>query len=248
MDEEGPWLPAARIAAWTGPTRARDDCAQQSLLLPPLPSRWGRHRRAVRGVRFRRSCAPRDQKGQRRNQYRPRADGHHASHLRFHRQSWMIRVMAAGTDPAAAERDISTSPETLRLPDRLRPLVPGAGSPRRDRQAASAWRTGHGRRLMPERLSGDLGARPGAKLGQDVPDVRLYGVARQEQLGGDVRVQPALCHRLGGSQSGPGSARPARPSAAAPASWTASSKRKTLQAAEARTAETPRSRSHLMSH
>jgi hypothetical protein len=46
----------------------------------------------------------------------------------------MIRVMAARTDPRRPEPDISTSPETLRLPDRLRPLILGASSPRHDRQ------------------------------------------------------------------------------------------------------------------
>jgi hypothetical protein len=63
---------------------------------------------------------------------------------------------------------------------------------------------------MPERLGGYFRARPGAKLGQDVRDVRLHGVARQEQLGGDVRVRPALCNQLAVRS---GSARPTRPQA-----------------------------------
>jgi hypothetical protein len=94
----------------------------------------GRHRCAVRGVRFRRSSAPRDQNGQHRNQYRPRANGHHTSHRRFHHQSRMIRVIAAGTDTRRPERNISTSRDAP-APDRLRPQIPGA-----TRSARALWK------------------------------------------------------------------------------------------------------------
>jgi hypothetical protein len=55
---------------------------------------------------------------------------------------------------------------------------------------------------MPARLGGGFPARPGARLGQDVRDVPLHGVAPQEQLGSDVRVRPVLCRQLGDLQFG----------------------------------------------
>jgi hypothetical protein len=48
----------------------------------------------------------------------------------------MIRVMAAGTGPAAAGTEYLHVCRDAPAPDRLRPLIPGARSPRHDRQAA----------------------------------------------------------------------------------------------------------------